>query len=164
MPDRKQLISTGMVAQNKKARFNYLIQETFTAGLVLTGGEVKSLRLGRANIAESYASMEDGELFLVNAHIVPYEFVGKSFVKTSPNRPRKLLLTKKELHKIGGAIAKKGQTAVPMELFFDTHGHAKIKLALAIGKNLADKRAAIKEREWNIEKRRVLSAYNKRGG
>lgn len=154
------MITTGTIAQNKKARFHYSVLETLTAGLVLTGGEVKSLRQGRANIAESYADVKNGEVFLINAHILEYAGANKGFVPQSPTRPRKLLLTAHEIRKWTGAVAKKGQTIVPLELFFDTHGRAKIKLALAVGKNNADKRAAIKEREWNMEKQRVLKAYN----
>ena len=149
-----------LIAQNKKARFNYQIQETLVAGIVLTGGEVKSLRMGRANINESYVSPENGEIFLINSHILEYAPAAKGFVKQTPTRPRKLLLTSQEIKKWTGAVAKKGQTIIPLELFFNHKGLAKIKIALAMGKNLVDKRETIKQRDWNREKQRVLKNYN----
>ena len=112
----KTLITTGTVAQNRKARFNYTILETIEAGIMLTGGEVKSLRAGHASISESYASFEKGELFLINAHILPYAASKGGFIQQQDSRPRKLLLAKKEMNKLMGAIDRKGNTLIPLEL------------------------------------------------
>lgn len=156
----KTLISTGSVATNRKARFNYEILETFEAGIVLTGGEVKSLRAGHATISESYADVEDRELFLVNAHIAEYLGAKGGFVQEKSSRPRKLLLHEKELNKIFAAIEQKGKTVIPLELYFNARGIAKVKIALAVGKNMADKREDIKKRDWNRDKQRILAHYN----
>lgn len=156
----KMLITVGSVATNRKARFNYEILETFEAGIVLTGGEVKSLRAGHATINESYASIEQGELYLVNAHIMEYGAAKGGFVKQIAARPRKLLIHRKELNKIMGAIEQKGKTLVPLELYFNQRGKAKVRVALAIGKNLVDKREDIKKRDWNRDKQRILAHYN----
>ncbi len=156
----KTLISTGTVATNRKARFNYAILETFEAGIILTGGEVKSLRAGHATINESYASFEGNGLFLINAHIMEYTAAKDGFVKQVAARPRQLLLRKKELKKIKDEVAKKGKTVVPLEIFFNSRGLAKVKIAIASGKNHADKREDIKKRDWNLEKRRILAHYN----
>lgn len=156
----KILITTGIVASNRKARYNYEILETFEAGIVLTGGEVKSLRAGHATINESYASCENRELFLINAHITEYSGSKGGFVKEIASRPRKLLLHEKELNKILSAIEKKGKTIIPLELYFNNRGVAKVRIALAIGKNLVDKREEIKKRDWNREKQRILIHYN----
>lgn len=156
----KTLITTGTVATNRKARFNYAILETFEAGIILTGGEVKSLRAGHATINESYASFEGNGLFLINAHIMEYSAAKDGFVKQVAARPRQLLLRKKELKKIKDEVAKKGKTVVPLEIFFNQRGLAKVKIAIACGKNHADKREDIKKRDWNLEKRRILAHYN----
>ncbi len=156
----KGLITTGSVATNRKARFNYEILETFEAGIVLTGGEVKSLRAGHATINESYASVEDGELYLINAHITEYGAAKGGFVKQVASRPRKLLVHRKELNKIMGAVEQKGKTIVPLELYFNPRGKAKVRIALAVGKNLVDKREDMKKRDWNREKQRILAHYN----
>ncbi len=156
----KTLITSGPVATNRKARFNYDILETYEAGIVLTGGEVKSLRAGHATINESYATPEKGELFLVNAHILEYGFAKGGFVKQVAARPRKLLLNRKELNKILAAVAQKGKTIVPLELYFNARGIAKVKIGLAVGKNHADKREDMKKRDWNREKQRILAHYN----
>lgn len=158
---KKELISRGLIATNKKARFNYVIQETFEAGMILTGGEVKSLRAGRATINESYASVEkDGAVYLINAHIAEYAGSKGGFVFQTATRPRKLLLRAKEINKIRGAIEQKGKTLIPLELYFNARGIAKVKIAIATGKNHADKREDIKKREWNIIKRRILTQRN----
>lgn len=157
----KTLITTGTIAQNRKARFNYTILETVEAGIVLTGGEVKSLRAGHASIGESYASFEKGELFLINASILPYAASKGGFVQQHDNRPRKLLLTKKEMHKLMGLIERKGHTLIPLELYFNARGLAKVKLALAQGKTHSDKRETIKKRDWDKQKQRILSFKNK---
>lgn len=157
----KTLITTGTVATNRKARFNYEIQDTYEAGIMLTGGEVKSLRAGHATINESYASVEkDGAIYLINAHILEYKQAQGGFIQQSATRPRKLLLHEKEINKIRGAIEQKGKTIVPLEIYFNARGVAKVKIALAVGKNLVDKREDIKKREWNINKRRILANYN----
>ena len=156
----KTLITTGSVATNRKARFNYTILETFEAGIILTGGEVKSLRAGHATIGESYASFEKGGLYLINAHILDYAGAKGGFVEQDAARPKQLLLNKKELKQLRDAIARKGKTIVPLELYFNARGLAKVRIAIAEGKKLTDKREAIKKRDWNIEKRRILAHYN----
>lgn len=156
----KTLITTGSVASNRKAHFNYTILETFEAGIILTGGEVKSLRAGHATINESYASFERGGFYLINAHILDYAGARGGFVEQDATRPKQLLLRKKELKHIRDEITKKGRTAVPLELYFNARGLAKVKIAVAQGKNVVDKRETIKKRDWNIEKRRILAHYN----
>ena len=156
----KALITTGSVATNRKAHFNYVILETFEAGIILTGGEVKSLRAGHATIGESYASFERGGLYLINAHILDYAGAKGGFVEQNAARPKELLLKKKELKHIRDEIIKKGKTVVPLEIYFNNRGLAKVKIAVAQGKNLVDKRQAIKKRDWNLEKRRILAHYN----
>lgn len=120
----------------------------------MTGAEVKSLRMGRASINEAYASSEGGELFLINASILEYGSIG--YVKHFATRPRKLLLHKKEMKKLVGASARKGYTLIPLELYFNARGRAKIKIGLGVGKNTVDRREDIKKREWDREKRRLL--------
>ncbi|MDP6345750.1 MAG: SsrA-binding protein SmpB [Alphaproteobacteria bacterium] len=142
------------VAENRKARHNYFIDETLEAGLVLTGTEVKSLREGRADIGEAYAAEADGALHLVNAHIPEYRS-GNRF-NHEPKRQRKLLLHKREISKLAGAIARAGVTVVPLKLYFNERGIAKVLLGVARGKRQHDKRAAIKERDWKREQARVL--------
>ena len=156
----KSLITTGQVATNRKAHFNYEILDTFEAGIVLTGGEVKSLRAGHAMISESYAAFENGGLYLINAHILDYAGAKGGFVEQNASRPKLLLLNKKELKKIKDEITKKGKTVVPLDLYFNSRGLAKIKIAIAKGKNLVDKRETMKKRDWNLEKRRVMAHYN----
>ncbi len=156
----KTFITTGPVATNRKAHFNYTILETFVAGIVLTGGEVKSLRAGHATINESYASFEQGGLYLINMHIMDYGAAKGGFVKQVASRPKQLLLRQKELKQVRNELLKKGKTVVPLELFFNQRGLAKVKIAIAQGKNLVDKRETIKKRDWNIEKRRILAHYN----
>ena len=155
-----KLIATGLVASNRKAHFNYVILETFEAGIILTGGEVKSLRAGHATIGESYASFEQGGLYLINAHILDYAGAKGGFIEQKASRPKQLLLRKKELKQIKDQISKKGKTVIPLEIYFNNRGLAKVKIALATGKNHADKRESIKKRDWNIEKRRILAHYN----
>lgn len=156
----KTLITTGQVATNRKAHFNYEILETFEAGIVLTGGEVKSLRAGHATISESYATFENGGLYLINAHILDYAGAKGGFIEQNAARPKLLLLKKKELKRIRDEITKKGKTVVPLDLYFNSRGLAKIKIAIAQGKNLVDKRETMKKRDWNLEKRRILAHYN----
>lgn len=143
-----------IVARNRRATHDYFIDERFEAGLVLQGTEVKSLRAGRANIAEAYASEQGGELYLVNATIPEYR-AGNIF-NHEPRRPRKLLLHRRELNKLIGAVRKQGQTLVPLSLYFNPRGIAKIELGLARGKKAYDKRASIKDRDWRREQERLL--------
>jgi len=146
--------SRRVVAENRKARRNYDIEETFEAGLVLTGTEVKSLRSGKGNIAESYASDENGELFLLNAYIP--EYAEASRFNHSPRRARKLLLHRKQIHKLMIAIQREGMTLVPLRLYFNDRGIAKLELALAKGRKLHDKRQAERKRDWERQKARLM--------
>jgi SsrA-binding protein len=144
-----------LVAENRKARHEYFITDSLEAGLQLTGTEVKSLRRGQANIAESYASAEEGGLWLVNSYIPEYQGAGR-FFQHEPRRKRRLLLHKKEIHKLAIATERQGMTLIPLELYFNARGIAKLKLALAEGKKLHDKRETAKKRDWNREKARIL--------
>ena len=148
MPGRK------VIARNRRASHDYFLDERFEAGLVLQGTEVKSLREGRANINEAYASEQGGELYLVNATIPEYR-AGNIF-NHEPRRPRKLLLHRREMGKLIGAMRRAGETVVPLQLYFNPRGIAKIELALARGKKAYDKRASIKERDWQREKERLI--------
>jgi SsrA-binding protein len=143
-----------LVADNRKARFNYEIGEVFEAGIVLTGTEVKSLRTGKATIAESYASNEAGELFLINSNIPEYGQANR--FNHEPKRPRKLLLHGKQIAKLFNAISRDGMTVVPLKLYFNDFGRAKVEVALAKGKKLHDKRETEKARDWSREKGRLL--------
>ena len=143
-----------LVADNRKARFNYEIGEVFEAGVALTGSEVKSLRNGRANIAESYAASRDGELWLYNSNISEYKQAGR--FNHAPKRPRKLLLHKRQINKLIGAVEREGMTVVPLKLYFNDRGRAKIEIALAKGKRLHDKRQTEKKRDWQREKGRLM--------
>ena len=145
-----------VVADNRKARFNYAIGDTFEAGIVLTGTEVKSLRQGKAAIAESYAAARDGALWLYNANIP--EYLQASRFNHAPKRPRKLLLHAREIHKLIGAVEREGMTLVPLKLYFNEKGRAKLELALARGKKLHDKRETEKKRSWERERARLLRA------
>ena len=143
-----------IAADNRKARFNYEILEDFEAGLVLTGTEVKSLRGGKAMIAESYATVENGEIWLVNSYIP--EYLQANRFNHEPKRPRKLLLTKRQMAKIEIAISREGMTLVPLKVYFNEKGRAKIEIALAKGKKLHDKRETTKERDWKRDQGRLL--------
>jgi SsrA-binding protein len=144
-----------VVAENRQARFEYFLTDDVEAGLMLTGTEVKALRKGQANITESYASTEEGGLWLINAYIPEYQGAGRYF-QHEPRRKRRLLLHKKEIHKISIAIERQGMTLIPLELYFNARGIAKLKLALAQGKKLHDKRETAKKRDWNREKARIM--------
>ena len=144
-----------VVADNRKARFNYEIVETYEAGIALTGTEVKALRAGEANIAESYASAEKGGIFLINAYIPEYKKAG-AFFQHDPRRPRRLLLHKREIHKLSIAVDRQGMTMVPLELYFNARGRAKLRIALAQGKKLHDKREDVAKRDWQRQKARLL--------
>ena len=143
-----------LVAENRRARFDYLIEETLEAGIQLVGTEVKSLRAGRANIAESYASTERGELWLINATIPIYPPAGQ--FNHAPTRPRKLLVKSKELRKLASAVHREGRTLAPLKLYFNARGIAKIEIAMAKGKKAQDKRAATKDREWKRQQARLM--------
>ena len=143
-----------VVADNRKARFNYEIGEVFEAGIMLTGTEVKSLRTGKATIAESYADSRGGEIWLINSNIP--EYLQASRFNHEPKRRRKLLLHKKQVNKLAGAVEREGMTLVPLRLYFNERGRAKIELALARGKKLHDKRETLKKRSWDRERGRLL--------
>src|SRR6188508_1883840 len=143
-----------VVAENRRARFDYAIEETFEAGIALQGTEVKSLRFGEGSIAESYAHVHDGEAWLVNANIP--EFSHGNRYNHEPKRPRKLLLHEREIEKMIGAVERKGMTLIPLSVYFNGRGRAKVELALAKGKQTHDKRASIKERDWKRDKARLL--------
>ena len=143
-----------VVADNRKARFNYAIGETFEAGIVLTGSEVKSLRAGKATIAESYADARGGELWLINSNIP--EYLQASRFNHAPKRARKLLLQKREINRLTGAVEREGMTIVPLKLYFNEKGRAKVEIALARGKKLHDKRETLKKRSWERERGRLM--------
>jgi len=144
-----------VVADNRKARYHYEIGETFEAGLMLTGTEVKSLRSGKSTIAESYAHVDrQGEAWLVNANIPEY-LAGNRF-NHAPKRPRKLLLRKRQIARLAQAVERDGMTIVPLKLYFNARGRAKLEIALARGKKLHDKREVEKKRDWSREKGRLL--------
>jgi SsrA-binding protein len=143
-----------VAADNRKARFNYAIGETFEAGIALTGTEIKSLRNGKATIAESYADAKDGEIWLVNSNIPEYLQANRN--NHAPKRPRKLLLHKRQINKLVGAVEKEGMTIVPLKIYFNPRGRAKVEIALAKGKKLHDKRDTEKKRDWQRERGRVL--------
>lgn len=145
------------VAENRRARFDYAIDEVFEAGIVLQGTEVKSLRFGEGSIAESYAEVRDEEVWLVNSNIP--EFSHGNRFNHEPKRPRKLLMNSREIAKLHGAVARKGMTLVPLSIYFNGQGRAKVELALARGKNAQDKRETTKEREWKREQGRLLKEH-----
>ena len=142
---KSEFISKGLVAQNRRANFDYLIEEKYVAGLELLGTEVKSLRLGHANINDAYGVEKNGELFISNMFIAEYTY--KGYVSHLEKRERKLLLKKKEIIDIINAISRKGSTLVAMRLFFDNNGRAKLEVGIGKGKRLYDKRDSIKNRE-----------------
>ena len=151
----RKIAQTGRVAaENRKARYNYTIEDTLEAGLVLTGSEVKSLRAGRANIAESYARTEDGEVYLVNAHISEYKQAGP--FGHDPRRPRKLLLHRRQIARLSASVQRDGATLVPLKLYFNDRGIAKLLLGLAVGKRKFDKRQTEKRRDWERPKARLM--------
>jgi SsrA-binding protein len=143
-----------LVAENRRARFDYMIEDTLEAGIQLVGTEVKSLRSGRANIAESYASTDKGELWLINATIPEYPPAGQ--FNHEPRRPRKLLVRARELKKLVGAVEREGRTLAPLRLYFNERGIAKIQIALATGKKAHDKREATKDRDWKRQQARLM--------
>jgi SsrA-binding protein len=142
------------IAENRRARFDYFIEDVVEAGLVLTGTEVKSLRVGRANIAESYAAVEGDEIVLINADIPPY--AGGNRFNHEPRRPRKLLLHRKQIGKLIGAVQREGRTLIPTKLYWNEKGIAKLEIGLAKGKKTHDKREATAERDWQRDKARLM--------
>jgi SsrA-binding protein len=142
------------VAENRKARFNYEIGETYEAGIVLTGSEVKSLRAGKGSIAESYADARDGEIWLINANIP--EYLQAHRFNHPPKRPRKLLLHQRQINKLAGAVEREGMTIVPLKVYFNERGRAKIVIALGKGKKMQDKRETEKKRSWERERGRLM--------
>ena len=142
------------VAENRRARYDYHIEDSYEAGIALTGTEVKSLRFGEGSIGESYAEVTNGEVWLVNANIP--EFSHGNRFNHEPKRPRKLLLHEREIKKLHGAVAREGMTLVPLSIYFNGRGRAKVELALAKGKKAHDKRETIKERDWKREAARIL--------
>ncbi len=143
-----------MVADNRRARFDFEIGETFEAGLVLTGSEVKSLRAGKASLGESYASIKAGEVYLLNATIP--EYLQANRFNHAPKRARKLLLKSREIGRLAKGLEREGMSIVPLKIYFNERGRAKIELALGRGKKLHDKRQSEKQRDWNREKGRLL--------
>ena len=144
-----------IAAQNRRARFDYFIEDTLEAGLVLTGTEVKSLRGGRASINEAYAGLKSGELYLFNAYVPEYLQAGR-FFQHEPKRPRKLLVKRRELDKLMGAIKLKGVTLIPMQIYFNDRGIAKVQIGVGTGKKKGDKRETEKERSWQRDKARLM--------
>jgi len=156
-PQHAQFDKKKTVAENRRARFDYYIEDTLEAGIALTGTEVKSLRFGEGSIAESYAEIRNGECWLVNSNVP--EFSHGNRFNHEPKRPRKLLLHRREVDRLQGAVERKGMTLVPLSIFFNSRGRAKVELALARGKNAADKRQTIKEREWKRDQARIMRDY-----
>lgn len=154
MAKDKKSTNSKTVAENRKARFSYEVIDTYEAGLALTGTEVKSLREGQANIQESYASAEDGEIWLINSYVPEY-LQGNRF-NHEPRRRRKLLLKKKEMAKLAQGVEREGMTMVPLKIYFNDRGRAKLLLAIARGKKLHDKRETERQRDWSREKSRLL--------
>ena len=153
-PNKPSLITTGAVAENRRARYDYEILDTLEAGIMLTGTEVKSLRNGRANIAESYASVEGRDIVLINADIPPYTQANR--FNHEPRRHRKLLLHRKQLDKLIGAVQREGRTIIPTKLYWNDKGLAKLEIAVAKGKKLHDKRATEADRDWKREQGRLM--------
>jgi SsrA-binding protein len=152
---KKKDDANGLIAENRRARFEYQLSDTFEAGIQLTGTEVKSLRQGQANIAESYVSIENGDLVLINANIPEYQQAGP-FYNHEPRRPRKLLVHKKEIARLAQAIDRQGMTIVPLRLYFNDRGLVKLQIAVAQGKKVHDKRETERKRDWQRQKARLL--------
>jgi len=153
---KKKKTDSNTIANNRKATYDYFIEEQFEAGLVLEGWEVKSLRDGRVQLKESYVTVEKGEIFLIGAHISPLQ-QASSHINPNPTRSRKLLLNRREINKLIGAVDRDGYTLAPLSMYW-SKGRAKLKIALAKGKKQHDKRQTIKEREWKRDKERLLKS------
>ncbi len=143
-----------VIAENRRARFDYFIEDNIEAGIMLLGTEIKALRMGRANIAESYAAVEGREIVLINADIPPYAQANR--FNHEPRRPRKLLLHRKQIDRLIGAVQRDGQTIIPLKLYLNDDGKAKLEIALAKGKKLHDKREASADRDWQRDKARLM--------
>ena len=156
-PEPKTRSGDRVVAQNRKARHEFHVLETWETGIVLQGTEVKSLRAGKANLADAFATLSGGELWLFNMHVSPYE-QGNRF-NHDPLRPRKLLMHRSELRKLVGQVEQKGLTLVPLSMYFNSSGRAKVELAIARGKKMHDKRDTEKERDWKREQGRLLRQH-----
>jgi SsrA-binding protein len=143
-----------VVAENRRARFDYFVDDRMEAGIALTGTEVKALRQGEGSIAESYATINDEEVWLINSHIPEYSHGNRQ--NHEPRRQRKLLLKGREIAKLHGAVTRQGLTLVPLSIYFNSRGKAKVELALARGKKAHDKRETVKERDWKREQQRLL--------
>ena len=151
-------LTTKVVAQNRKARHDYFIEETLEAGMELVGTEVKSLRQGRASLGDAFAQEREGEMYLMNAHISAYTAANR--FNHEPLRPRKLLLHKREIGRLAGLVQRQGYTVVPLKLYFNERGKAKVELGVARGRKQHDKREQDKERSWQREKARLLRDTN----
>lgn len=151
---KKKSVNSGVVAENRRARFEYAFEDVLVAGIALVGTEVKSLRGGQCSIAESYAEIRNGEVWLVNADIP--EFSHGNRFNHEAKRPRKLLLTRREIERLHGAVARQGMTLIPVSIFFNEKGRAKVQLAVARGRKLHDKREYEKEKTWKREQGRLL--------
>jgi len=155
-PGNRRTLPVHIAADNRKARHNYFIEEEVEAGIALSGSEVKSLRAGRASIQDAYAAAKDGEIFLYNAYLP--EYLQANRFNHEPRRPRKLLLHKRQIGKLTGGVERGGMTLVPLQIYFNERGRAKVQLGLAKGKKLHDKRDTAKEREWNRDRQRLLKS------
>ena len=153
-PKPETFDKTKVVAENRRARYDYSIDTVYEAGIALTGTEVKALRSGQGSIAESYAEVKDEQVWLINSNIPEYSHGNRE--NHEPKRPRKLLLHAREINKLHGAVNRQGMTLVPLSVFFNGRGRAKVELALAKGKKAPDKRAATKEREWKRDQGRIM--------
>ncbi|MDM7967014.1 SsrA-binding protein SmpB [Blastomonas fulva] len=153
-PKPETFDKTKIVAENRRARYDYAIDTVYEAGIALTGTEVKALRSGQGSIAESYAEVKDEQIWLINSNIPEYSHGNRE--NHEPKRPRKLLLHSREISKLHGAVNRQGMTLVPLSVFFNGRGRAKVELALAKGKKAPDKRAATKEREWKRDQGRIM--------
>ena len=156
-PVNPEFEKTKVVAENRRARFEYFIEDRYEAGICLTGTEVKSLRFGEGSIAESYAEVKNGEVWLVNSNVPEFSHGNRN--NHVPKRPRKLLLKERQIAKFHGAVERKGMTLVPLSIYFNSRGRAKVELALAKGKNAADKRSTMKERDWKRDKARIMKDH-----
>ena len=154
LPD--QFDKQKVVAENRRARFDYFVEDRFEAGIELVGTEVKALRQGEGSIAESYATVDGDQVWLINSHIPEYSHGNR--MNHEPRRQRKLLLKGREISKLNGAITRQGLTLVPLSIYFNSRGRAKVELALARGKKVHDKRDTIKERDWKREQQRLMKS------
>jgi SsrA-binding protein len=153
-PKPEAFVKVKTVAENRRARYDFFVTDKFEAGIALTGTEVKSLRFGEGSISDSYAEVKDGGVWLINANIP--EFSHGNRFNHEPKRPRKLLLNVREINKLNAAVMRQGMTIVPLSIYFNDRGRAKVEIALAKGKKAPDKRATEKERDWKREQGRLM--------